>query len=391
MQTWESANRSEFLVAFDVGIDGAKIFGVFPSAEVFFTHLAQLRPSTRHAYEVIEKNSACKLYLDIEWIDHDEDPTHTHMREILSMIRSEIKQKGIATPRIYVACSSRPHAKAFKHSYHVVCPDLVFQDNSCMLPFVEHLSFMPATRCRRDVVRGVAVMASCIDLAVYTTNRAMRFPFCCKKGSKAVLMRVSVDSEAFELLPQDKAFESFLITNSESWQPFVVSDVDKQCLRIIGGPDRAGVKRPVSSHFQSNERLKYARSASSDTIQCPVPLAAIDSALRTCGDSWSRATRISHIVDTRGPCWYIQCVDDGGRACLLNPTVTHNSNHVGLSVAPRRMCLHGAMTDVMVLWYRCFGQRCGRGRLELGVFARQDGMWQFEHNVDHAGHRRGGS
>jgi hypothetical protein len=61
----------------------------------------------------------------------------------------------------------------------------------------------------------------CVDLGIYTRNRGIRLPFCCKFGLQVPMIRINTDPSD----PDDPLTASFTdMTDPEGWKPFILTE-----------------------------------------------------------------------------------------------------------------------------------------------------------------------
>lgn len=86
-----------------------------------------------------------------------------------------------------MCCGTRPtkdDPEIYKHSYHIVIANLIFERNNDGL-MKNFFTSIPGFTWLDGVEEK-----SMIDARVYTKNRHFRFPHCCKVGSIVPLLRI---------------------------------------------------------------------------------------------------------------------------------------------------------------------------------------------------------
>jgi len=172
-------------VAWDKNNKGCKAFGIFQSAREYFDTIKQMSPSKRCGYEIILKNSPCKLYLDVEWEtpESEDEGALQKIRDICDAISAKISTEPEYARYVtgaldfYVSTCSRVKNKAlFKNSFHIVVGNVIFHNNHSgdMQSFVRSLGFEDA-----------------IDIAVYTPNRCVRTELSSKFGQNAFFRNIA--------------------------------------------------------------------------------------------------------------------------------------------------------------------------------------------------------
>ena len=147
-------------------------------------------------YEVIQSHHSRRHYLDIEWLTKDESTGPDYLSLMLKMARQFFAGiPGNPCRRIYVTTGSRfiniddPKMKMYKHSYHIIFPDLVFQGLADQKLVDRHFRAFLAHKARFENdqdVESLALIAThhkretlaaigwVYDHKVYTSNRLMR-------------------------------------------------------------------------------------------------------------------------------------------------------------------------------------------------------------------------
>jgi hypothetical protein len=184
MTTWSDAFRN--------------LYHVDLSAAVTTTQVDVALSSKERAYM---KNFVSPLVFDVEWMssDNQPDPLSAQRIEVLKSVVFESLQKhrllsetceSLNDLRIEVEYLGRnPQGKkAFKNSYHIVLPDVVFDHNSkgCMSDFVK-LVLWPEFENRKEwlwtqTLHSLVQTECIVDKVIYSRTRQMRMPGCCKFG-----------------------------------------------------------------------------------------------------------------------------------------------------------------------------------------------------------------
>jgi hypothetical protein len=214
VEAWQEAGACGFVVGWDKNNTGAKVFGLYRSAQVFFDALG-LHKGPRYGHEVLCEDTRVKLFLNIGWETDSADGDHVQITTILDTIRVWLESSGYRYPVLHTACSSRRLASGkFLYSYHVISPSVTFRNGYC---------------CEiRSMVANLATVVSrthliaCVDTSLYTRNRSMRMPHCCKFGDSVPFVRISDDSG--RLLRLETARTRFPVTDPSSWKPLLVCE-----------------------------------------------------------------------------------------------------------------------------------------------------------------------
>ena len=357
-----------FLVAWDKFDSGAKVYGVYEDVETFYDKL--LAVSERCGYEIIPAETRCVLYLDVEW-KGQEDSSHKRIRTVVSKLREycQPKLKPGQNLKVYVCCGSRlGEDGSFKNSYHLAIPTVIFRNNhdQSMKIFVskfceqhEHDDWM-FERNKKEELKCV------VDLNVYSTNRCIRLPHCCKRGTSVPFARISGDPED----TSDSFVSHFDIHDHESWRPFLLSNpVQNEGIDVVEDPAPRGKKRgKVDAGVSKRQRTGAAETPS------PVDIDQVGRALQQCGDQTTVVTKITCDEDDQGTYWRVQCDQKKKtRKCLADLSREHKSNNCLLF-------LRNAGGDKLCLNYHCLSERCKhRQNVLLGVFTMdpENNSWSF--------------
>ena len=321
----------EFAVAWDKNKFGTKYYGRYPDPQTFYSSIRTMKSPC--GYELILENSRCKLYADVEWYG-ERDEVHSMISWIITEIRKHSQELYSTQLEIYVCCSSRElEDGSFKNSYHIVSPSLVFPCNQAIKSFFE-------TLCA-----GWHGPDPYVDLSVYSKNRCMRLPHCCKKGSQVPFVRISGDPWGTDL------DSSFTMDDPESWLPFILKSTSPA--RKSTSPEQK--RKPHSPIDETPTKRRH--------IESPVPWSKLNDALASSGDKVSTVTNAICVQDK----WQIQCDQrKQRRPCLIDKSRTHKSNN----------CILFLDGKTHRLEYRCMS--CKGSNLHLGQFVLVQGDWEFQ-------------
>jgi len=106
-----------FLLAWDNGNGGAKLFGVYPSNLDFAKKLLENPPEKRWAYELIPLETPCRGYVDIDF-KGGADTKHKRLMEYLGKLDDKIETEFGIKSKTLVLASSRPDKELLSHYYH---------------------------------------------------------------------------------------------------------------------------------------------------------------------------------------------------------------------------------------------------------------------------------
>ncbi len=108
------------------------MYGVYQSADVFFSSLLENPADKRFGYEIILEGQPCKIYFDIEWIG-PADTGHHRIYRCLKNLCDDLLSNFNVDPAIHVCCGSRivssENGQIWKHSFHVVVDNIAAASN----------------------------------------------------------------------------------------------------------------------------------------------------------------------------------------------------------------------------------------------------------------------
>ena len=340
----EHKNSPGFTVAWDKGVNGRRIYGLYPDPYDFYRNLLNNSKTLRWAYELIPESTACKGYMDIEWIG-PADPSHTKLSMITCSLRNKVKELYNINPEIFVACGTRrSKADLLKHSYHIVIDNLVFSCNhdGNMKQFFklgeEDDWYYQDKNGNRKYV---------IDLGVYTKNRLFRLPLCCKHRNEdptsTPLVRISQDA-------YEDDFTLSLSENIDDNLPFVISnpdmDGDKYLVPIMNPIPPVG---PGVSPNKPKAGRKTRPLIKSVKKPLTFPMELLRELLDKSGDNVSIPTTVGYHEDP--PEWQVQCDQaKKARKCLVSPEKTHDSNNCLLFITK--------WNGIFRIKYHCTASEC---------------------------------
>ena len=175
-------------IAWDKNQTGSKAFGIFESADDYFETVEKMPAAKKSGYEIILRDSPCRLYLDVEWeslgsVDKQADEK---VQAICKCISKSISSRYSRTIQydidFYIStCSRMKNDTVFKNSFHIIARNIIFPNNHSgeMEYFVRELNF-----------------ESEIDLAVYTPNRCVRTENCSKFGQNSFFRNICVNQNS---------------------------------------------------------------------------------------------------------------------------------------------------------------------------------------------------
>ena len=391
-----SNKQGNFCIAWDRKAGGGpKVYGLYPSAEDFYTHLLQNPPNKRFGYELIPENTPCKAYADIEWIGAP-DPNHTLLKRLITFFREQAAEKYPDLPghlEVYVACGSRPaEGERVKHSYHVTIHNLVFPCNHD--DQMKQFFTLPSTSDYSEFYRSNAKGESkcIIDAGVYTRNRVFRLPYNMKRGGTVPLLRLSND-------PYEDDFDGeFNNEDVDDVLPMVLTTIEhcadtyfvkmEAVQATVGEPASKKRKRNNSAVDDTDAKSKKIKKVKSTFVSTTADdhegmSIALQQLLRDAGDNDSHLQPVQR--DSRGyeqDAFYAQVRNaKHGRLCLAQPyaCVVHKNNTARLYLT-----LQNKGYNVR---FHCFSERCKtREDRKLGRLTKKGEEWRACCNVTPLGH-----
>jgi hypothetical protein len=295
---------------------GGKMFGAYPSCmskEEFMQLLLDVPCMRRNCYELLVDNVPCKAYADIEW-EGQQDPDHSILRNLVAAIRAKINEVYSINPLMYVCCGTRPtkeNPEIYKHSYHIVCSNLIFERNNDGLMKSLFTSISGFTW-----MDGVEEKAM-IDSRVYTKNRHFRLPHCTKYGSNTPLLRISGDPLLDEFDSNDWG------RDVQAVLPFFICNPERDDNSVFVQTPNLPIPAPKAG--TNSKRARVSETPEPAKI-LPVPIQVVQRLLVLAGDTVSilGSTQYLHDEDQ----WQIQGDQRGkGRKCLVSIDTTHPSNN----------------------------------------------------------------
>ena len=312
----------------------SKMFGIYTDIDrlELIKRIYNLPPTKRAGYELIPSNTKCRAHADIEWVGAD-DPQHAKLAQIVAHFRAKTFETFQVNPEIYVSCSTRvvltedKQSQAvndsgellYKHSYHLSIPTLVFQCNHDG----EMKRFFTTDDVRFHWIED-GMRKSMIDLAIYTPNRQMRLPYCCKLGSTTGFTPMNADGFDTE------------------FDPIRAFDPDTALLFFAANPalngDNVYIRSPPPNTTPNSTKAKTTKrprtgqpqdaqpQAAAPTRPFPVPISIVKELLELVGDTVTTLTNVTYLPEEET--WKIQGDQrKQQRPCLVTPGTTHSSNN----------------------------------------------------------------
>lgn len=330
---------------------GGKQFGFFPprvSKLDFMLHLLDIPVAYRNAYEMLVENVACRAYLDVDY-EGPADPDHNTLKRLMSTIRAKIRQDFQCEPKLYVCCGTRPSKDepdtVMKHSYHIVCENLVFERNNDGLMRSFFTSIQGFTY-QKDFEEK-----SMIDGSVYTKNRHFRTLHSCKRGTTTPLLRISGD-------PLLDEFTHDWGRDALATLPFFISNPDTHECTFVATP------APLLLQIETNKKSKRHKGDTPMNTAAggvaaksfPVPIQMLQELLTLAGDTTTTLGSVQYLGAEDK--WQIQGNQRGqGRKCLVTPGTTHERNNCLLFVEDFKH----AHYDGFKVDYFCTASECSTG------------------------------
>ena len=300
---------------------GGKLFGLYPciTKEELMTRILQVPVEYRNAYELIPSSVSCCAYADIDF-EGQPDPYHTMLKKVIALFNRKALERYNVEPDIFCLCGSRPGKSAndqpplFKHSYHIVMRNVVFErnDTSEIKSFfhTDDNDFYWVDQGKRKCV---------IDPKVYTANRQFRLPYCCKRGSTVPLKPVNLDGDEVDFSAnEDRMPEAAALY-------FVAAPLVDDTVKFISKT----ALQPPSVNQSAAKRARTTEQPQNNRF--PVPLSMVQELLKLAGDSVTTLTKIQYLQEEDA--WKIQGDQKKQqRPCLVTQGSTHEKNNCLLFV-----------------------------------------------------------
>lgn len=335
LDEYHAQTPDAFAVGWDTQYKG-KMFGVYASCskDEFMHLLLDIPWAQRHCYELLVENVPCKAYADVEWVGPAE-PEHTTLKRMIAAMRDRIRELYSIKPLLYVCCGSRPHSAdsqaLTKHSYHIVCDNLIFERNND-----GQMKALFTTNMAGFTWMDGVEEKPMIDTRVYTKNRHFRLPHCCKIDSQHPLLRISGDPLLDEFGQHDWGRDVHAVL------PFFISNPAYQgrCDCLFVPTPSVVLERMNGAGIGGNNNNKRARinaaaaatgaedqQGSIATVKLfPVPLQIVQRLLMLAGDTVTTLGSVQYLNDEDQ--WKVQGDQRGkGRNCLVSQGITHTSNN----------------------------------------------------------------
>ena len=325
-----------------------KMYTSFPTCEDFLSNTL-LSSDTSFMYEVIPENHMCKLHFDVEWtitMPPDFTEAGKTLTAIINIINQRCQRVLGLTPRFIVSKGSRAVGnQKFKHSYHIICPNIVFESNAGgMKAFVHDLVQENQDKEVLWYIDKNGTRKCSIDTTIYNKNRCFRTENSCKLDDLTMtcLKRVRLDydgiwhdcTEALSITEYIDAFvtifpDDFNAKQSMIPDPTQLADNGKRKRDLVG------------DHPQTHHAKKNKPSQESPCVQRLQEL--VDKA------GGVGCTVVSQLPDdTDGKLLRFQCRNDMHRTCLVTEGSVHMNNNCFLTVE----------TPTGVVRYRCHAAEC---------------------------------
>ena len=204
------------------------MYGFYSDIDAFYSNLLRVPAGERRGCELILADAACKNYADLEWVG-PRDVRHEKLQEIAKRLRAFSQAAYKCSAGFYVCCSTRRKElkelkelkdSKWKNSYHIVFDNLVFDNNhgGAMKDFWERFVESELSGDEWHWDNG-GKQAHVIDMSVYSRNRPMRLPLCCKAGGVPF---VRISGDPFD--ENDDFTAEFAEDDPAAWRCFAISN-----------------------------------------------------------------------------------------------------------------------------------------------------------------------
>ena len=343
-------DEDQFVVAWDKNKKGAKVFGIYPTFEDFWTNYLKNKPEERWGYEVVLRDKPVKFHMDIEYWTDEPDSMHTKLRMVTAWLRGYLTSLYAHQPEIYVMCGTRPDdGKKIKNSYHLVIDNYVCANNKQDGTMKEIYRIMQGLGDEWQTIKPGKDKPQCIvDDSICSADRCMRLLLSSKLGKNYPFYCLTEDGYYDDLFcePQD----TYDLYDAEF---FHITDPDKN-------GDRIQFKIEPSEQCETTLKKSTAKTkgeASAPRVQravnfdaLPFNMQAVTMLLCQFGDDVSKPYNATQL-NKEGTEYKISFNQNKQRRrCLYDLTRFHDSNNISITLARA-----GNSFDVQ---YHCFGQEC---------------------------------
>ena len=318
----------------------SKMFGLYTDIDraELLRRLYHLPPAKRNGYELIPSHTPCRAHADIEWVA-PADPDHATLASLVAHLRAKTQETFGRNPEIYASCSTRAiltkdkQSQAvndrgeplYKHSYHLSIPTLVFECNHDG----EMKRFFTTDDDRFHWLDD-GVRRPMIDPAIYTPNRQMRLPYCCKIGSTTGFTPMNEDGydtdfERIRAFDPDTAVMFFVANPALNGDNVYIRSPPPNAAGSAGKAKTS--KRPRTGQPHDAQPTPPA----APTRPFPVPIGIVKELLELAGDTVTALTNVAYLPEEEA--WKIQGDQrKQQRHCLVTQGATHSSNNCLLFV-----------------------------------------------------------
>ena len=338
----------------------AKQFYSFKDADEFLAVYPHTRPKW-HLYEIVRQGFPCRLYLDIDHKTNeaDEDKAQKAMLEIVMHFCNKLAELNDNVDNINNTNNTPPafailftkgsreivHDRfKFKHSYHVIWPNLYFDSNNGSMKRFVSATRRTLTPTQQDMV----------DPVPYGKDQNFRLPYSAKW----------TESGYYPQIPQMERFplKDYLITvppgaNVNNYNTIIIGDKDVDALYR---PLRGGEKSGTSIKTTTTKLFRIQPESKGDDVGLIIK--KLNAKIAARGDKTSRIVRE---LKPQGGVRFFQGSNQGcDRRCPSGRI--HRSNNFYLTVS-------GPCGQVK---YHCLGKKpCARAPMVLGFLNLKD--WGF--------------
>jgi hypothetical protein len=356
----DNCPEGSFAVARDIiGKYPKKIYMIFKSHEDFFRETAD--EDHRNFYEIILVDKPCTLYFDIEHctagkFNEDGSPSDDKLPSTIKTICEEAKAWWLCLAvdpspldNVVVTTASRMTGAVFKHSYHIVFPEIGFSSNSGELKtFAKHLKNLDTMQANNIKLEPTSL----IDTSVYSKDQNLRIIESWKDNPNAT------PEMALEFYPKKAHTMDRLLETLATYVKKVTHWIPEPQL-AENEANRAGIKRARTE--------KEDACRDSIDLTAYMPKRAVEDMQKLLNKHDSHGCDITgQVVESKkGP--ILRCNNQlpGSRQCLVTKGLTHSSNSA--------YCL----MDGDYVYLRCHSEKCKTSKFCLGKSPASLLEWLF--------------
>jgi hypothetical protein len=316
----------------------SKSFTFFDSATVFFRQTANM--DQKNFYELIERDQWTKLYLDIEhYVDPEAHGEPSGIEQAIRVVKEALlhnwkeKFEGdesmINDVLILTASRHMDGCSKYKHSYHVIFPQIYFYGNTgLMKKLINSLQTNPMLEAKGKKGEPICM----IDGNVYHIDQPFRLVESCKlvDGPPVGVLRPMDNNQPMTMAERLRT----VVTHDEGGG----IRIGEEC---IGKLDESSgrvttKKRPsISADDSGPQRASKRRKEREEGVS--LPPSCVQDFQQMLEQAGARQCDVTGEVIHKDGYAVLPLRNTGPRPCILSPGATHDSNNAFLIVNDDRV------------------------------------------------------